>query len=123
MFQGRKVRFIGISYENVIFVGGRCLEAVLQVGWVRVGGGLVSPQAFALGGDKPRPYATLSWAADVHICPVRVGYDIVIVPIRPSRRNMMTERSRLVYKTWRKGYELVTNRFLGAGIADGAACR
>ena len=35
-------------------------EVVPQVVWNRVGGGLVSPQALSLGGDKPRPYATLS---------------------------------------------------------------
>jgi len=35
-------------------------EAVLQVGWTRVGGGLASPHLFAWGGDKPRPYAVPS---------------------------------------------------------------
>ena len=40
-------------------------EVVAQVVWNRVGGGLVSPQAFAVGGDKPRPYATLSTSGTV----------------------------------------------------------
>gem|GEM_PF-4312957 len=41
-------------------VGGRCPKVVPQVVLTRVGGGLVSPQTLTLGGDKPRPYATLS---------------------------------------------------------------
>jgi len=41
-------------------LGSPTREVVLKVEWTRVGGGLVSPQVFAKGGDKPRLYAFLS---------------------------------------------------------------